>query len=89
MKVEVTIMVSTPASEKDLKSLQNAGYRLTNNKKSVKVKTIKKDNHFLLISTFDIKTTAQYEVVDIISKEFKFWTFDLEGVQDIAISFDK
>ena len=34
-----------------------------------------------------MKTTAEYKVVDRISKEFKFWTFDLEGYREMIISF--
>jgi hypothetical protein len=42
---------------------------------------------FSLITSFTIETTAQYKVVDRISKEFKFWTFDLEGDREMIISF--
>lgn len=34
-----------------------------------------------------MKTIAEYKVVDRISKEFDFWTFDLEGYQEMIISF--
>jgi hypothetical protein len=36
-----------------------------------------------------MKTTAEYKVVDRISKEFDFWTFDLEGYQEMIISFPR
>jgi hypothetical protein len=36
-----------------------------------------------------MKTTAQYKVIDDIWSEFKFWTFDLEGYQDMSVSFSK
>jgi len=36
-----------------------------------------------------MRTTAQYKVVDDIASEFKFQTFDLEGYQDMTISFPK
>jgi nicotinic acid mononucleotide adenylyltransferase len=97
VNVEVIIEVSIPPEEKNLDSLRMAASRLTNNQKSIKVQTIEKgssyskasDQYTLLITAFTMRTTAQYKVVDDIAREFKFWTFDLEGYQDMSISFPK
>jgi hypothetical protein len=51
------------------------------------VSTDKDIKGFALTTNFTMKTTAEYKVVDLISKEFKFWTFDLEGYGEMIISF--
>lgn len=89
MNVEVTIVVSTPPIEKDIDSLRTGASQLTNNQKSITVRTIKEGDRFSLITNFTMRTTAQYKVVDDIASEFQFWTFDLEGYQDMIISFLK
>jgi hypothetical protein len=87
MNVEVTIEVSIPPIEKNLDSLKSAASRLTNNVKTITVEVIKKGDQFSLITTFTMKTAAQYKVVDDIDSEFKFWTFNLQGYEDMMISF--
>jgi hypothetical protein len=85
MNVEVKIVVSTPPTEQNLDGLKSAASRLTNNVRSITVKV--NGDRLCLITSFTMKTTAQYKVVDDIDSEFKFWTFDLQGYQDMIISF--
>lgn len=87
MNVQVIILVSTPPLEKDIDSLKAAASKLTNDRKSITVEAYEEGDHFSLITNFTRRTTAQYKVVDDIASEFKFWTFDLEGYQDMIISF--
>lgn len=89
MNVEVIIEVSIPPEKKNFDSLKRAASRLTNNQKSIAVRATQGGDRVSLITNFTMKTTAQYKVVDDISSEFKFQTFDLEGYQDIIISFPK
>ena len=87
MNVRVTIEVSTPPTASNLDKLRSAASELTNNLKSIVVSTDEDSKGFALITNFTMKTTAEYKVVDRISKEFKFWTFDLEGYREMIISF--
>ena len=87
MNIEVIIEVDTPPEKKDLDSLRNAASRLTNNPKSITVQMIQTGDRISLITNFTMKTKAQYKVIDDIWSEFKFWTFDLEGYQDMSVSF--
>jgi hypothetical protein len=87
MNVRVTIQVSTPPTANNLDKLRSAASELTNNLKSIIVSTDEDSRGFSLITVFTMKTTAEYKVVDQISKEFNFWTFDLEGYQEMIISF--
>jgi hypothetical protein len=76
MNVRVTINVSTPPTASNLDKLRSAASELTNNIKSIVVSTDENSKGFSLTTSFTMKTTAQYKVVDRISKEFEFWTFD-------------
>ncbi len=87
MNVRVTIEVSTPPTVSNLDKLRSAASELTNNIKSIVVSTDEDSKGFSLITSFTMKTIAEYKVVDRISKEFKFWTFDLEGDREMIISF--
>lgn len=87
MNVRVTIEVSTPPTASNLDKLRSAASELTNNLKSVNVTTDEGSKGFSLITVFTIKSIAEYKVVDRISKEFNFWTFDLEGDPEMIISF--
>ena len=87
MNVRVTIKVSTPPTASNLDNLRSAASKLTNNLKSVAVSTDEDRKGCSLITHFTMKTTAEYKVVDQISKEFNFWTFDFEGYQEMIISF--
>jgi hypothetical protein len=89
MNVRVTIEVSIPPTASNLDRLRSAASELTNNLKSIVVSTDKDSKGFSLTTVFTMKTAAEYKVVDQISKEFEFWTFDLEGYQDMMISFPK
>ena len=87
MNVQVTIEVSTPPIASNLDNLRSAASKLTNNIKSIVLSTNENIKGFSLTTSFTMKTAAQYKVVDRISKEFKFWTFDLEGYREMIISF--
>jgi murein L,D-transpeptidase YafK len=87
MNVEVTIVVSTPPIEENLDNLKSAASKLTNNIKSITVQVHEKGNRFFLVTSFTMKKSAQDKAVDDIDSEFKFWTFNLQGYQDSAISF--
>lgn len=89
MNVKVTIDVSTLPIEKNIDDLRRAAFSLTDNRKSIMVKIIDNGGLFSLITNFTMRTTAQYKVVDNISREFKFWTFDLDGYEEMTISFPK
>lgn len=89
MKVAVTIESSAPPRDQDIDNLQQAAAQLTDNRRSVAVQTSQTGDRFFLTTNFTMRTAAQYKVVDDISKEFKFWTVDLAGYQDMAISFPK
>jgi hypothetical protein len=87
MNVRVSIEVSMPPTASNLDKLRSAASELTNNLKSVNVTTDEDSKGFSLITVFTIKTIAEYKIVDRISKEFNFWTFDLEGYREMIISF--
>jgi hypothetical protein len=87
MNVQVTINVSTSPTASNLENLRSAASELTNNLKSMVVSKDENSKGFSLITSFTMKTAAQYQVVDRISKEFEFWTFDLDGYQEMIISF--
>jgi hypothetical protein len=99
MNVEVIIEVFIPPEKEDLDSLKRAASRLTNNQKSITVRTagdslspsgwLRQQRRISLITDFTMRTTAQYKVVDDISREFEFQTFALKGYQDMTISFPK
>jgi hypothetical protein len=87
MNVRVTIQVSTPPTASNLDKLRTSASELTNNLKSIVVSIDENSKYFSIITSFTMKTTVECKVVDRISKEFKFWTFDLEGYQEMIISF--
>lgn len=97
MNVEVIIEVSVPPEENDLDNLRRAASALTNNPGSITVRAVQADDslsetlreRISLITNFTMKTTAQYKVVNDIDREFKFWTLNLEGYEDVTISFPK
>ncbi|PZV09110.1 MAG: hypothetical protein DCF32_03190 [Leptolyngbya sp.] len=89
MNVQVTVAASVPPTEKDLDDLSFAASQLTSKQDSIAVEMREEDGQFLLIATFKMKTTAQYKVVDLISKEFEFSLVNLKGYQDMCISFPR
>ncbi|MGI0487136.1 hypothetical protein ACN4EK_16970 [Pantanalinema rosaneae CENA516] len=89
MNVKVIIDIDTPPKEKDLDNLRRAASKLTNNQKSITVQTAQTDNRISLLTSFTMRTTAQYKVIDDIWSEFNFWTFDLKGYQNMSVSFPK
>ena len=89
MNVQVIIVVLSPLSEENLNHLRAAASKLTNNPQSITVRTTEEGERFSLSTDFTMRTTAQSKMVDDIASEFKFWTFALEGYQDMVISFPK
>jgi hypothetical protein len=89
MNVKVLVVASVLPTEKDLDDLRFAASQLTNKQDSIAVEMKEEDGQFLLIASFKMKTTAQYKVVDLISKEFQFSLVSLQGYQDIHISFPR
>lgn len=89
MEVQVAIVVSVPPQESDLESLRSAASEVTDRQKSITVNVAEEDGQFILTTQFSMKTTAQYKVVDNISHTFESWTWNLEGYQDMIISFSK
>ena len=87
MNVRVTVLVSTPPSPQNVDSLKTAAMKLTNDKSHIKVQTKQKGDYHALITDFKMRTTAQYKVVDLISKTFKFQMWDFEDYQDMTIEF--
>jgi hypothetical protein len=87
MNVVVIIEVSIPPNEKNLDGLKSAASRLTNNINSIMVHVNEHGDRFSLVTSFAMKTASQYKVVDDIDSEFKFWTFNLQGYEDMIISF--
>lgn len=67
--------------------LRSAASELTNKRDSITVEVVEEDGRFSLVTGFSMKTAAQYKVVDKISNRFEFWTWNLEGYQDMMISF--
>jgi hypothetical protein len=89
MNVEVVVVTSVPPTEEDIDSLRFAASELTKKQDSITVNVEQKDGQFFMSTTFDMKTAAQYKVVDSISKEFEFSTVHLEGYQEMIISFSR
>lgn len=89
MQVKVIIIVTSPPRESDLENLRSAAAQLTNRRDGVTVNAIAEDGRYSLVTVFAMKTAAQYKVVDHISKTFKFWTWDLDGYQEMIITFPR
>jgi hypothetical protein len=89
MNVKVLVVASVPPTEHDLDDMRVAASALTSQQDSITVEMKEEDGQFLLIASFKMKTTAQYKVVDLISKEFQFSLVSLKGYQDIRISFPR
>lgn len=89
MNVKVIVEASVPPTEKDLDDLRLAASALTSKQSSIAVEMQEENSQFLLIASFKMKTTAQYKVVDRISKEFEFSLVSLKGYQDTCILFPR
>lgn len=87
MQVEVTMIVSSPPRESDLDNLRSAAAELTHKRDSITVQAIAADGQCSLVTRFAMKTAAQYKVVDQISQQFASWTWDLDGYQEMIITF--
>jgi hypothetical protein len=88
MNVEVTILVSSQPTDQNLESLKTAAAELTDNRRSITV-TVQEceSSEYELVAHFTMRRSAQYKVVDDIAHRFEFYTWDLEGYQDMSISF--
>jgi hypothetical protein len=88
MNVEVTILVSSPPTDQNLESLKAAAAELTDTRRSITV-TVQEyeSSRYELITNFTMRRSVQYKVVDDISHRFEFYTWNLEGYQDMSISF--
>ncbi len=89
MNVKVTIIVSSAPQEADLENLRAAAAELTNKQKSITVDVVEENGRVNLNTQFSMKTAAQYKVVDDISHTFEFWTWNLEGYQEMIIAFPR
>lgn len=89
MNVSVTLIFSQPVSQSDLDSFEIAAQILTSNKRSVQVSIQDTEENYAVVTNFTMRTTAQYKVVENMSREFEFWTDNIEGYQDIVIQFAK
>jgi hypothetical protein len=86
MNVQVTILVSRQPTDHNLESLEAAAAELTDDRRSVTV-TMQEDERYKLVTHFTMRRSAQYKVVSDIAHRFKLHTWDLEGYQDMSISF--
>jgi hypothetical protein len=87
MQVEVTLSVSEPPRKSNLESLQIAASELTNQQDSITINVLEEGDHFFLVITFSMPKAAQYKIVARVHQTFKFWTLNLEGYEDMMISF--
>lgn len=87
MNVRVTFVFSQLVSQSDLDRMKIAAQKLTNNKRSIQVSIQDAEENYAVVTDFTMKTTAQYKVVDNISREFEFWTDNIKGYQDMIIQF--
>jgi hypothetical protein len=86
MNVQVTILVASQPTDQNLESLKAAAAELTDNRRSITV-VVQEDDRYELITRFTMRRSAQYKVVSDIAHRFKLHTWDLEGYQDMSISF--
>jgi hypothetical protein len=89
MNVKVIVTASVHPTEKDLDDLRFAASKLTSKQHRIAVEMKEEDGQFLLIASFTMKTTAQYQVVDRISEAVQCSLVRLEGYQDMCISFPR
>lgn len=87
MNVSVTFIFSQPVSQSDLDSFKSAAQELTSNRRSIQVSIQDAEENYVVVTNFIMGTTAQYKVVDNISREFEFWTDNIKGYQDMSIQF--
>lgn len=85
MKVEVELLYKALPSEHELETIQENGYTLTSNKKSVVLSTLERDGYQVVVLRFDMRTQAQYKVVQYVSDEVQRWL--VEPMEDIIIRF--
>jgi uncharacterized protein YfdQ (DUF2303 family) len=88
MNVEVTILVSSQPTDQNLQNLKAAAAELTDDRRSITV-TLQEceSSQYELVTHFTMRRSAQYKVVDDVANRFEFYTWDLEGYQDMSISF--
>jgi hypothetical protein len=87
MKVSVELIYKAMPSDRELKTIQDAGHTLTSKRKSVSVQVLEKDERYTVLLEFTMPTEAQYKVVDRVSDEVQCWL--MEPYEDICIGFGK
>jgi hypothetical protein len=87
MKTSVELIYKAMPSDRELKTIQEAGHMLTSNQKSVSVQVLEKDGRYTVLLEFTMPTEAQYKVVDRVSDEVQRWL--MESYENICIGFGK
>jgi hypothetical protein len=85
MKVSVELIYQAMPSDRELKTIREAGHTLTSKRKSVSVQVLDKADQYAVLLEFTMPTEAQYKVVDRVSDEVQCWL--MEPYEDICISF--
>lgn len=85
IKVSVELMYKAMPSDRELKTIREAGNLLTSSRKCVSVQVSEKDNRYAVLLEFTMLTEAQYKVVSRVSDEVQCWL--LEPYEDICIIF--
>jgi hypothetical protein len=87
MKASVELIYKAMPSDRELERIQEAGHRLTSNRKSVSVQVLEKDDRYAVVLEFTMRTEAQYKVVDRVADEVRRWL--MEPYDDMGIRFGK
>lgn len=85
MKVEVELLYKSLPSEDELETIKLNGCTLASSKKSVSLSTLERDGYQVVVLRFEMRTQAQYKVVQEISDEVQRWL--VEPMEDIVIRF--
>jgi hypothetical protein len=85
MKVSVELIYQAMPSDRELKTIRDAGHTLTSNRQSVSVQVLERDNQYAVVLEFTMPTEAQYKVVSRVSDEVQRWL--MEPYADIGIRF--
>ena len=73
MRVRVLIEYTEIPAVEELEALRQASLQLTSSPESVSVQLIENSNYPTIILEFQMKTQAQYKVVDKIDRTIKFY----------------
>lgn len=85
MKVEVELLYKSMPSEGELQAIKENAYTLASSRKSVSLSTVERDKYQVVVLRFEMRTQAQYKVVQEISDEVQRWL--VEPMEDIVIQF--